>query len=223
MKKIVSTLVLPFMAMPAFAGGMNVPQQEPAVVPAAAAAPVVPVRNWSGFYAGGQLGYGTLGTTFDLEDLPGVDSAPKASLTDGDVAYGLHAGYNAQSGRFVYGAEIAVVKGESQLGASYQGTEGGAELDYTARIVGKIGYDLGEALVYASSGLARAKVNTFGLARDESYTFDGYALGVGIDYRMTNNFILGAEYVHEQFTDFTDAYGFDGKFSTLSLKVSYQF
>ncbi|TGN57496.1 porin family protein [Paracoccus liaowanqingii] len=223
MKKIVSTAVLSLIAMPAFAGGLTVLQPEPSAAYGAAASSAPLARNWSGFYAGAQIGYGTLGASVDLENIPGVDWAPKASLTDGDFAYGLHAGYNAQRGRFVYGAEFAVSSGNSRLGGSYEGVEGGAEMDRTSRIVGRVGYDLGDALVYATSGLARAKVSTFGLAGDESYTFDGYVLGVGIDFRVTDNVLLGAEYVHEQFTDFRDAYGFDGKFSTASLKLSYQF
>lgn len=222
MRKMVSAGLITVLAMPAVAGGLTVQQPEPtAVMAAAVSAPLT--RDWSGFYAGGQVGYGTLGASFDLEDVPGVDWAPSVSVTDGDFAYGLHVSYNIQRGRFVYGTEAVVTSGNSQLGASYEGAEGGADLNYTARIVGKIGYDLGEALVYATSGFARAKVSTFGLAGDEDYTFDGYALGVGIDFRVTDNWVAGAEYVHEQFTDFADTYGFDGKFSTASLKVSYQF
>ncbi len=158
-------------AMPAFAGGPTQAYIEPSVAPVAT--PVVaPSADWSGFYVGGQLGYGDVGGVVD----------------GNDFTTGLIAGYRADLGQFVAGIE-----------GNYDWTDialngGAATLDNVARLKLIGGYDLGPALVYGTVAAVRAESS---LGSD-----NGYALGVGMDYALTRNVTLGAELLEHRFDNY---------------------
>ncbi|NBE08515.1 outer membrane protein [Paragemmobacter ruber] len=169
--KVAAAALAVFGAAPALAGGPTEAYVEPTVAPAPA--PVAaPSADWSGFYAGGQLGYGDVG---------GV-------VEGSGFTSGLIAGYRADFGQFVAGVE-----------ANYDWTDidlagGAATLDNVARLKLIGGYDLGPALVYGTVAAARAESS---LGSD-----DGYAYGVGMDYAVTDRVTVGAELLEHKFDNY---------------------
>ncbi len=133
-------LAMTALATPALAGGPTTPVVEPEIVPAPM--PVAaPSADWSGFYAGAQLGYGD------------VDSNGGGLDGNGELG-GVHAGYRWDLGTTVLGVEADWDAANVDLG----GTAG--ELDSVARLKFSAGADLGRTLVYATGGAAQAKARS---------------------------------------------------------------
>ncbi len=186
------------LALPAFAGGMNEPSAEPMIIEAAPVF-VAPSFDWSGGYVGAQLGYGDVGA-----DSVGFDGS--------GATYGLHAGYRYDFGQFVTGAEIDYDKTDIDLGV---GTD---TLDSIARLKLIAGADVGRALIYGTGGIARAKATLGGVERSDN----GYFLGVGANYAVTDQVTVGAELLGHRFNNF-DETGVDLKATTVTARVAYNF
>lgn len=183
----------------ATAGGLSEPVAAPAPVPVAAPAPVSTGRDWTGFYAGGSLGYGAL-------DVPGVDGDFEG------LTYGAHVGYNYDLGNFVVGGEL-----EAAFTNDFVNDGTDLELDQVLRAKVRAGYDAGVYLPYVTAGWAQATVDG-GAADLED---DGYFYGLGLDYAITDDVILGGEVLRHEFEDF-DGAG-DVTADTFGLRVSYNF
>ncbi|NIZ11018.1 outer membrane protein [Pseudooceanicola sp. HF7] len=111
-------------AGPAFAGAYTEGPADPVVI---TPAPVVTqTGNWTGFYAGGSLGYGNL-------DFAESDDA---------LTYGVHAGYDYDFGTFVMG-------GEAEYMARDMWENNAAD---STRLKARFGYDMGETMVYGVAG-----------------------------------------------------------------------
>lgn len=179
------------LAAPALAGN---PEPAPAPVEVAPVT-VLPVSgpDWSGAYAGVHLGYG---------DVQADDSA-----LDGDgTVYGVHAGYRWDFGRTVAGIEADYGGGEIDLGDE--------DLDSLARLKGQYGYKFGDALAYATAGVAQADTSV----GDET----GYVVGLGMDYAVTPSVAVGGEVLYHEFDEFGDS-GVGADATTATLRVSYRF
>lgn len=183
-------------AVTAVAGPALAGSYEPApaepVVATPAPAPAYTGSDWTGAYAGGQLGYG------DLE----------AGDTDGDgTIYGAQAGYDYDFGSFVLGGELA-----------YSGVEDdffeAGDVDSLTHLKLRAGYDAGPALIYGVVGGAHMETD----AGDDN----GYVLGVGTDYKVTDTITVGGEYLYHKFEDFDDS-GVDVDGGTLAARVNYRF
>lgn len=153
---------------------------------AAYKAPALPAMyNWSGFYVGGHIGYGS--AKFDFNT--GVDSGSSGSLIGGGQL-----GYNWQSGNIVWGLEGDVSAAGMQKG---QSSPIEAKVDLLASIRGRLGLAFDRVLVYGTGGGAyvhgKSDANTFGtnLSTNPS-NFRGVA-GGGIEWAFTNNLIVRAE------------------------------
>ena len=192
--------VAAFSATPALAGGLAEAFREPSVAPAAAvivapSAAAAPIANWGGFYIGAQLGNAD------------VLASDKAFDGSGSTK-GLFAGYRADLGKIVVGLE-----------GNYDWTDialnsGGITVDKVTRLKLIGGYDLGPALLYATVASVKA---------DSSLGSDtGYAMGVGVDYALTNRFAVGVEMLEHHFDDF-NGLGIDLDATTFNLRVSYRF
>ncbi|MGR3500043.1 MAG: outer membrane protein [Limimaricola soesokkakensis] len=195
-------VVLGLAAAPALAGGLAMPVADP-VAPAApvAVAPVVaPSADWTGFYAGGQLGYGQS----ESDDL-GFDE-------DGAI-YGGQVGYNYDFGRFVMGGEL------SYVGTEIGDEDAGAEIDGVAAAKLRAGYDAGAFMPYVTAGYASA-YTADEVAGDDQ--FDGYVYGAGVDYKVTENIVVGGEILQHEFEDLGDTDN-DLDATTAAARVSYQF
>lgn len=131
--RLTTLVVTTALAGPALAGSMSYAPADP-VVPAPVVTYVAPANgDWTGPYAGLQLGYGMATGTGGL---------------DGNGAIGgLALGYDYDFGQFVAGGAI-----------EYDA----ADIDSIARLKLRAGYDLGKALIFASAGAAQADVASLG-------------------------------------------------------------
>ena len=80
---------------------------------------------------------------------------------------------------------------------------------------GRIGYDAGQFLPYATAGFANLNV--------DGESGDGYVLGAGLEYAATENIRVRGEYLNHQFDDFGDTDGVDVKADTFSIGLNYAF
>ncbi|ASM72564.1 MULTISPECIES: outer membrane protein [Roseobacteraceae] len=192
MKRIVYAGALTLAAAaPLYAGAPADPVIEaPVIVPAT---PAYTGGDWTGFYAGGQLGYA---------DIDGTGAADGSGGT-----YGVHGGYNYDFGRFVLGGEVDYDQLDIDLG-------GGGTADNVARLKLKAGYDLGRTLVYATAGAARADTSV-GSDNGEFY-------GLGVAYKVNDRFTMGGEVLEHSFDDIAGS-GLDADATSFTLRGSYNF
>ncbi|MFV0493207.1 MAG: outer membrane protein [Pseudorhodobacter sp.] len=181
------------LSAPAFAGGLVEPVEEPILIAAA------PNGDWTGFYVGGQLGYGNVDTS-----VTGVDG-------DGLLG-GLHLGYRYDWGTFVGGVELAYDWANIDLDTTP------AEVDNIAALKLIGGYDMGNSLIYATVGAAHGKIKAPGASASDN----GWLIGAGWDYQFTSNWILGTEVTYSKFNDFGNS-GNDVDSFAVKVKASYRF
>ena len=184
----------------AFAGGLSEPVTAPAPVPVAVAPVVVPTgSDWTGFYVGGNLGYGQVQTDAFTEDAEGM-------------TYGVHGGYLYDLGSFVVGGEIEydmtdIVDDGSDIA-----------LDSVLRAKVRAGYDAGSFLPYVTAGVAQATTSG-GLDATDTGAF----AGLGVDYQVAGSgWRVGAEVLQHQFEDF-DGSGADIDATTAAVRVGFTF
>ena len=186
-----------------FAGSMAEPTMDAApamVMPAQAASPA----DWTGAYVGGSLGYARIDGTFNGADL-------FAGSPDG-AAYGIHAGYNRDFGRVVVGGELQYEVTDVQEGSSF------LKFDSIARAKLRVGYDAGQFMPYATTGVARASVSDSSFAGEDTGAF----AGLGVDYRYTPSLTVGAEVLQHRFDDFNGS-GVELDATTMGLRASFNF
>lgn len=183
-------------AMPALAGGLSAPAEEPAPV-VMPVTPVVSGSDWTGGYVGGQLGYGDISAT-------GLDG-------DG-ILGGVHAGYDWDFGNWVVGAGIDHDIADIDLG------NGAGSLDSVTRLKLRAGADLGQTLLYGTAGAAHARADVGG----SNLSDDGWFVGIGADYRLTDSWTVGGEVLTHQFDNF-DGSGVDIDATTATLRASFRF
>lgn len=134
--------------------------------------------DWTGVYGG--VSY-TMGYEPTITDPSFADDT-----TDESEALGFFGGYNHQFGQYVVGTEIHAM--------SYRGNAVLFSFDslsdlFEARIRG--GYAFDRVLVTASVGYAsQSYIALIGTTRMEGITY-----GIGVDYALPNNLLVGAEYV----------------------------
>ncbi len=236
------------------AGSKAEPVVEPA--PVAPPAPTAPAYDWTGFYAGGYLGGARADIdVIDRDGYNGLDG-------DGDFDYstgtgligGVQAGYNVQSGNFVYGIEGEL--GYMDLDGSEQFPDfqddplreddsvAAIEMGAYGSITGRAGYAVDNVLFYAKGGVAAARAevsytdpNPLGLTLESGTsakeTMTGWTLGGGVEYGVSQNFTVKAEYMYMDLGDIThtavDNNGNDRRFKhevtahTLKVGANYRF
>ncbi len=172
---------------------------------------VMPSYNWTGFYAGVQGG-GVAGGDFRVRDAtPGVVAPISGEASVGGFVVGGTVGYNWQWGSFVLGIEgdLAYSDFGNRLSITAPGfgtafTEGKAE-GFLGTATGRLGYAWDRLLVYAKGGYAylgdavyrsgATGVPTFSRSTD----LDGWTVGGGLEYAVTNNVNAKIEYQYMQF------------------------
>ena len=181
----------------------------------ALAGPPPAAFNWSGFYIGGNGGGMDFTTQGNNISVPGLFFQTNRK----EVGIGgIHGGYQGQWGNLVVGIEGAW---EGMLGDKYGSRPGDllagtpcsltAGFQCQARIndilsVGpRVGFAMGQWMVYGTGGYARAmvesrRINPAGAAfNDESGHNDGSYYGGGLEMFVANGFTVGAEYKHFDF------------------------
>lgn len=196
--------------------------------------------DWSGWYIGGQVGFGS-GTSKLVATPANPNGNFPLSFSPTGTIGGLSTGYNLQNGDFVYGLELGWVGGKLDDSVTVGGpTVFTVELENIFTVGPKIGIAMDQALFYAEAGLATATVSggatsagaTLAINSDRA---NGYYVGAGVDLAIDSNWILGAEYNYINLGDKT--YDFvqtnpaatgtlnvnDVSVNTFALKLSYKF
>ncbi len=184
-----------------------------------------PAFSWTGFYIGGNIGYGW-GDDRDSQFLEpsalafGADPFRVSDQPSGVIGGG-QVGYNWQTGSFVFGVEADIdaadINGRHTLNglpditgtivpAWFSTAREDVEVFGTAR--GRIGYAaFDRTLIYATGGLAYGEVKysnytQFSPASVFEYSGSaepwqvGWTVGGGIEYAITNNWTIKGEYLY---------------------------
>jgi outer membrane immunogenic protein len=193
-------------------------------------APYVPPLTFEGFYIGGHIGGAWADLTEPSRNffLPG--SATAFPIREGNLGKnsffgGVQGGYNFQSGPWVYGIELdlggvdALIKGRDfhiagPVAATFADLHEKEGAGLYGDVTGRIGYSWGSAMVYAKGGFAYAVPNfstretltVAGVAsnfgnNDNSETLTGWTAGGGIEYLISPNWSLKAEYLYFDFSN----------------------
>jgi len=209
------------------------------------AAPPVAVYDWSGFYAGLNAGYGWArndGTDVDPVWSPVTSTDgihPKGGL------FGGHVGYNFRlDNSFVAGVEASLNWADINAStASFAGgmTSWSSKVGTLLTFDARLGYAMGLWLPYVKAGYAGARLkdgffeNDGGDISTDSHSIwvNGWNVGVGAEYAITRNWIVGVEYNYMDFgtaswsgiNSAAERYNWrdELRISTITARVSYKF
>jgi outer membrane immunogenic protein len=193
----VGLVALVGMAAPASAADMAVKAPPPAPLPV--------IYNWSGFYIGGNGGWGQSNSCLNFVDAFGADFRAGCASRSGGVVGG-QIGYRWQANQWVFGVEAqgdwadlsrSRVLDPTLLLSTRTTTDG------IGLFTGQIGYAWNQALFYIKGGAAVTN-NRFTI-HDDLFNVDlasasatrwGGTVGVGFEYGFTPNWSFGVEYNH---------------------------
>ena len=187
-----SAAALALLASPVIAGSADAPAPDPVIADPAPV--VVSSPDWTGFFLGGQVGYGD------------VDLSPGGS-GDGAIG-GITGGYDHDLGNgWVLGAGMDYDFADISVGA--------VDVEEIFRAKLRAGHKVGNGLIYGTGGYAWADTD---IAGDD----DGYFVGGGYEHRMTEQFTVGGEVLYHEFDSFT-AGGADVEATTVQLRGTFRF
>jgi outer membrane immunogenic protein len=234
------------------ASAADMPAKGPMYTKAPLAAPAI---SWTGFYIGGDVGGAWTTNTGTWTPFPspaafGVNIISGSNGGSG-VTGGFHAGYNYQfAPTWVAGLEgdwsWAKARGSyTQLWTSSgvvvplpgSFTTMSSRLDWMSSLRGRVGYLVTPALMaYATGGVAWARIDyaannsnlvTYTTSAAASSTQTGFVVGGGLEWAMTHNWLVRAEYLYYSFNGapslvgtFVLSPGFPSGYSWSSTNVS---
>jgi outer membrane immunogenic protein len=198
----------------AFAADLPVRTEPPVYVPPP------PIFTWTGFYIGGQVGYQWANRTGSGDILPidgGGIFVTDPGLTPRGVVGGGHAGFNYQGifptwSQLVLGIEVdAEGTGVRNSAVDPSGLlQASTRIPVQGSVRGRLGLAWDRALIYATGGLAIGEIRasltnlSTGFSDSASATRIGWTVGGGVDYAITNNWSVGAEYRYTSFGTITN-------------------
>ena len=224
-KRSLAAIALLLSSTSAFAADLPSRRAPPVFAP-----PPIPVFTWTGFYIGGQVGYAfgqdghfvpTEGARFTGTDHgviggghAGYNFSTQSVPVLGQVA-GALGGLPVIGG---YGGAGGVVGIEGDVdGSSYRGavqnpittTIVHTDIPIQGSIRGRVGIAIDRALFFATGGVAIGEIqhNYFaptGVVYPFAPTRVGFTVGGGVEYAITNDFSLRAEYRYTDFGDRSD-------------------
>lgn len=150
--------------------------------------------DWSGFYAGANLGYGWAEIEqggFAFDDINGVFG-------------GVQAGYNYDFGGFVLGVEgdvqLSDIKYSEDLGGGVTGELG---IDFFGTVRARAGLAVDRFMPYVTGGVAwaRGSISVSGGGGSVEFTdnYLGWTVGGGLEYAVTDNVTVKGEYLYTDF------------------------
>jgi outer membrane immunogenic protein len=154
--------------------------------------------SWAGPYIGGNLGYAW----------GSVDNNP---TKPSGVAGGVQAGYNWQSGPWVFGVEGDIqATGADDTFAPWKFSN-----PWFGTVRGRAGYSFNNVYLYGTGGLAFGELRgeTFGLS--ETHTNAGWTLGAGAEFGLFQNWTAKIEYLYVDLSS--------SNFSITGLSNGYRF
>jgi outer membrane immunogenic protein len=216
---LASSAAIALLSTAAFAADLPLPV-EPIPV-----APVAPPFSWTGFYIGGQGGYGWGESHIDDNGQTGLNTTFDV---DGWFAGGL-AGAQYQWNQIVLGVEVegnwSDVDGSDQIGV---GNFVSTDINAFGSLSGKLGFAWDRVLFYGTGGLAVGDISTEqnvpalgGISFSQDATYWGWTAGGGIDFAVTDHIIIGAQYRYYDFgsEDFTPPAPFTSRDQDVTLNA----
>jgi outer membrane immunogenic protein len=182
--------------------------------------------DWTGVYGGVHAGFIQANINVDARTRP-IEGEAIDRLTlsyerdfDGFVG-GALGGVNFQAGNFVFGLDMDFggVAAEDGEGTAHGKSTIGGEvieedirfqhgMDWNAHVRGRLGFAMDRVFVYGAGGLAIADFDVKsnrGLQTDQDIDDGGHATGWsaggGLEYAMTENLLVRAEYLHDDYTE----------------------
>jgi outer membrane immunogenic protein len=207
-----------FLASPAIAADLPPPPAPPPRAPAVYAPIPAPIFTWTGFYFGANGGYGWS----KWSDNFGDNISGRGALAGGQL------GFNYQINQFVIGidadADWSGMTGN--IGASATGPFGGVisatatdQNNFVSTFGARAGYAIDHALIYAKGGgawtrdvLSVSVTNVGGAVASGSSTNNrlGWMVGGGLEYAVTNNVTVKAEYDYLNFGSMNESVTISG-------------
>ena len=185
------------MGAPASAADMAVKAPPPAPLPV--------IYNWSGFYIGGNGGWGQSRNCFDFVDAFGVFVADGCRERSGGLVGG-QIGYRWQASQWVFGLEAQgdwADLSNQRISLLNPDFSTRTQTDAIGLFTGQIGYAWNAALFYVKGGAAVTSnrfsvLTTLGNVElaSVSATRWGGVVGVGFEYGFAPNWSFGVEYDH---------------------------
>jgi outer membrane immunogenic protein len=160
---------------------------------------------WTGFYAGGLLGYG-------FGDAGGFEP-------DGFLG-GLTAGMNYQIDQVLLGAEADI----AMAGISEDGPED-YSMDWVGTMRGRIGYAFDRFVVFGTGGFAWTNAEFDGPGGDDSNFHGGWTVGAGLEAALTGNISAKVDYLYMDFSDelYSGGGSIEPELHTVRVGVNYKF
>ncbi len=155
--------------------------------------------DWTGFYIGGQFGYGggSLG--------PGTNALPLQGVVFPHSVTGLIGGYQVGYNRELANHVVLGVEADASFPspidqiavAGMQPTPFTTTLDYVGTVRGRLGYAFDRLMPYFTGGFAwghtHAEINNGGEAI-VGHDHVGWTAGLGVEYAVSGNWTAKAEY-----------------------------
>ena len=193
MKKILLTGI----ALAALGCGSALAADLPARVPVKAPAPVAYIHNWSGFYIGGHIGYGSSDRCLTVVGFGEACNDADGFLGGGQIGWNLQTANN-----FVFGIEFSGSFADIGGGNTSGTLPGGAYFSSSGKsllmLTGRVGMAFDRALFYITGGgaWARNSVDVFDGATLVSIDFDrqGWTIGAGLEYGFSPNWSMAFQY-----------------------------
>jgi outer membrane immunogenic protein len=165
-----------------------------------------PYYDWSGFYIGGNGGWGSSRNCWDFLPVGGGSVPEGCHDATGGVAGG-QIGYRWQASQWVFGLEAqgdwADLSG-SNTSTAFPADRNRSRIDAFGLFTGQVGWAWNNALLYVKGGAAvtdnRNDIFAVGggplLASTGDQTRWGGTVGVGLEYGFAPNWSVGVEYDH---------------------------
>lgn len=150
--------------------------------------------NWTGFYVGGQLGYGFADSDF--------------TSSDESFMGGVTLGYDHDFGRWVLGGALDYDFTDANVAP-------GTDLEEVFRLKVRAGPKIDRGLLYGAAGWANADTSNLG---DD----DGWFIGGGYEYMVNDQFSVGGEVLYHQFDSFNGT-GNDIDFTAVQVRATFRF
>ncbi|WP_069307046.1 outer membrane protein [Methylobrevis pamukkalensis] len=167
-------------------------------IPAAPEAPMeAAIFDWTGIYAGANIGYG-----FGGEDVIGT-RPPGLGVGTAEISGvfgGLQVGYNYQMGSAVVGIEADLQLADIEDDVSNGTVSGTATVDWFGTVRPRVGFAYDRTLFYGTGGLAYGHYeyegSAFGTSAGADDTYVGWTVGAGVEHSFTDNLSAKVEYLY---------------------------
>lgn len=206
MKKFIGAALASLSAVTAMAADLPVKAPPPVYVPS-------PVYNWTGFYVGGNVGYGW--STKDWTDISAATGLPTGFVATNHPSGflgGVQGGYNYQTGQWVLGIEGQIswtgMKGSTPFiepNGMLSDESVHTSIHWLSSLAGRLGFAWDRALLYGKGGAAWVNEDhwqEFNGVKDTNVVGAmrlGWSAGLGFEYAFWDHWTAKIEYNYWDF------------------------